>query len=199
LTNGFAPAQSEWAGNGFLERDGVRQLYAATITITERRGRTFKALARAGSVKFTIEGEISDGGEMSHRITEVIESANIPLENVTGDGEVRKNRLTLAFKNPDTRGTARFELKRLADAGFQFVGRWKWLHRPPGSTGFRTVIEDATIVDPKGSKEGTWARDGGLIIVSFAAGGFEYLAIDPDNLNELSGGKSNLAVTWVRQ
>jgi len=201
LKNGFAPEQSVWAGVGFRDRGGTREPFAATITITERRGQTFKALARAGSVKFAIEGQISESGEMRHKVTDVLEGNTALLENVTGGGEVGKNRMTFTFNNPDTGGTAKFDLKRLAGAGagFQFKGRWKCTHRPTDWTGFRRVVDGTTIVDSNGHKDGTWSRDGGLIIVSFAAGGFEYLAIDPENPNELTGGNTKVTVTWVRQ
>jgi hypothetical protein len=201
LTNGLAPEQSEWAGAGFRDRGGTREPFAAAITITERRGQTFKARARAGSVKFAIEGQISESGEMRHKVTDVVEGNTARLENVTGGGEVGKNRMTFTFNNPDTGGTAKFELKRLADAGarFQFLGRWKCMHQPTGWTGFRTVKDGTTIFDASGRNDGTWTRDGGLIIVSFASGGYEYLAIDPDNPNELTGGNTKVTVTWIRQ
>jgi hypothetical protein len=201
LTNGFAPVQSVWAGAGYRDRGGTREPFAATVTITERRGQTFKALAGAGSVKFAIEGEISESGEMRHKVTDVVEGNSALLENVTGGGEVGKNRMSFTFNNPDTGATAKFELKRLAGAGanFQFRGRWKCMHRPTGWTGFRRVVDDTTVVDSNGRKEGTWTRDGGLIIVSFDSGGHEYLAIDPDNPHELTGGSTKVSVTWIRQ
>jgi hypothetical protein len=44
-----------------------------------------------------------------------------------------------------------------------------------------------------------WSRDGGMVCLSWPDGGAEFLAIDPDNPNELNGGNGTIASTWVRQ
>jgi serine/threonine protein kinase len=197
----LAPDKSEWAGIGTRERDGSRQPSAATVTITDRREPAFKAFARIDSVRFVIEGTIHDSGEMTHKVAQVLETASgVPLDNVTGGGEVGKNRMTLLFKNPDTGGTGKFELKRLPDAGAgsDFAGRWKCIHRPSGWSGVRTVHRDGTFLDWN-TQKGTWSRDGGLLDLRFAGAVREWLAIDPDNPNELNGVGGNQTVTWSRE
>ncbi|HEY1381526.1 MAG TPA: DUF1080 domain-containing protein, partial [Gemmataceae bacterium] len=196
----LAPENSEWAGVGTVERDGARLAGAAAVTITERRGHTFKASVRAGAVKLVVEGTVTDGGAMTHAVAVVVESADRPRDKLAGTGTVGKDRMTLLCNNPDTGGTARFALKRLPDAGagFTFVGRWKCTHAPGDAPHVRTVTGRTSLVDWNG-QPGTWSRDGGLIDVHFAGGAREQLAIDPDNPNELDGHNGDgQATTWAR-
>src|SRR5262249_10931931 len=118
-----------------------------------------------------------------------------PADHLTCEGEITKNRLTLRFHNPDNGNVATYDLKRLPDAGdgFRFAGRWMCYDQPSGWKGLRPVNEDGTLF--QGRDRHQWTRDGGLIRISFG----QWLAIDPDNPDELNGGGGNLTVRWIRQ
>ena len=198
----LAPEQSEWVGLGTIERGGSRRTNAAAVRIVERRGRAFKATTRTNAVKLMIEGTVADGGEITHKVSEVVEAANSgwPLDKLTGTGEVGKSWMKLVFNDPDTGGTARYELKRLPDDGadFNFVGRWKVFHRPSGWKNEYTVHGEGTFI-AWDRQQYTWDHDGGVATFNFANGGHEWLAIDPDKPNELSGSNGPQSVTWIRQ
>jgi tRNA A-37 threonylcarbamoyl transferase component Bud32 len=197
----LAPEQSEWAGMGVWKGEGIERPIGGTWTITERRGRAFKALWRAGfGWKAIFEGVIDDAGRITVQTRELLAPEPKPREDIKGTGEVGTDRMTVTVEEPGTGATARVEFKRLPDGGkgFDFQGRWKCFHRPNGWTGFRTVTDDTHFTDFNGARD-TWERDGGLIIVHFPNGGREWLVIDPDRPNELNGSNGPQAVTWVRQ
>ncbi len=192
----LAPDKSEWAGLR-VERSGAVwwKPRAAAVTVTDRHGQSFTALVRADAEKFVIEGTIGDRGELKHRVKNSISpSKDISLENVTGGGEVRNDRMMLTFDKPNTSGAVRFELKRLPDKGgrFTFAGTWTCVEGRNGRGGVRTVRGNGTFTDWDG-KQGTWWRDGGMLHV-----GNQWLAIDPDNPNQLSGGHYTFSTTWIR-
>jgi hypothetical protein len=197
----LAPEQSEWAGVGVWKGEGIERPIGGTWTVTERRGRAFKALWRAGfGWKAIFEGVIDDAGRITVQTRELLAPEPKPREDIKGTGEVGTDRMTVTVEEPGTGATARVEFKRLPDGGngFNFQDRWKCFHRPNAWTGFRTITDDRGFTDFNGAR-GTWERDGGLIIVHFPNGGREWLVIDPDRPNELNGSNGPQAVTWVRQ
>jgi hypothetical protein len=107
--------------------------------------------------------------------------------------------MTMLIEDPDSSDTYHIDFKLLSDGGdgFNFQGGWQCFHRPTGWKGSRTVAGDTvtTVFPPIPA---TWVRDGGLILVLFEGGGREWLVIDPDKPNELSGSNGAQAVTWVR-
>jgi formylglycine-generating enzyme required for sulfatase activity/tRNA A-37 threonylcarbamoyl transferase component Bud32 len=206
-TTAESPAQllsekSEWAGVGIYERIGKRQPSAATVTITKRNGPEFTADVRSNAFRVTIEGSISQNGEYTYRVLSAKDAAGAGSATVTGNGKVDKNRMTLAFQNPDGPRSSRYELKRLAaaGAGFDFAGRWDVVHTPSNWHGPRTIHSNGSFVDWNG-KEHKWSRDGGLIHVEWPTA-HEWLAIDPDNPNDLNGYStwgSGEATRWTRR
>ncbi len=194
----FGLENSEWAGQGLVEN---KKMMGAAWTFTERRGESFKALWRGGSGNsVVIEGRIDDEGRMVIESREILKPTAKPQEVFSGGGKVSETRMSIHFTDPNTNEVFRGEFKRLQRKGdgFRFTGRWRCTHKPNNWTGFRTVTAAKHTTD-RPQQEGTWERDGGLIIAYFPGGGREWLIIDPDKPNELHGSNGVQSVTWVRQ
>jgi tRNA A-37 threonylcarbamoyl transferase component Bud32 len=199
---GLGPEKSEWAGTGvYKDPKGERPITVAW-TFIERRGQAFKALRRSNGAKAILEGIIDSNGQMTLEAIEILTPQAKPRESIKGtsSGEIGRGRMTLVVENLEKGIRARTELKRLPDGGesFRFAGRWKCFHQPNGWSDFRTIKGD-TVFSSRGTKDGPWERDGGLITTNYPGGGHEWLVIDPDKPKELHGTNGSQSVTWIRQ
>ncbi len=194
------PDKSVWAGTTVgTQADGKSWRSGSTFTVVERRGRSFKWLARSFGYTVLMEGVIDAGGRVTIEEHQQLRP-EVKTVRVKGTGELSHNRLTRVWEAPDTGHTFRGEWKRLPDggAGFDFTGRWRCTHQPDNWVGFRTVTPGRHSTDrPRG--DGVWERDGGLLVVHFPNGGREWLVIDPDDPDRLAGSNGPQAVTWQRQ
>jgi tRNA A-37 threonylcarbamoyl transferase component Bud32 len=195
----LAPEKSEWAGTGVFKNAKGEWTSCGAWTFTERRGQTFKALWRGGSWKAIIEGVIDVDGRITLEAREFLSPAAKPREPTKGSGVVGSEWMTVLAEDPKSSATNRVVFKRLPDGGarFNFQGRWKCFHQPNGWSDFRTIKGDA-VFSSRGTKDGPWERDGGLIITHYPGGGHEWLIIDPDKPNELHGTNGPQSVTWIR-
>jgi len=196
----LAPEMSEWAGTGVVKDQKGDRPTAVAWTFTERRGQTFKALRRGPGSKAIIEGVIEANGRMTLVALAVVAPEAKPRKAIKGIGEVGSEQMTVFVENPDTGVLARTDFKLLSDGGksFDFRGRWKCFHQPIGWSDYRTITEDS-VFGGKGTRDGPWERDGGLIITHYPNGGREWLIIDPYKPNELHGSNGLQSVTWIRQ
>jgi len=196
----LAPQGSEWAGAGLLTSNQGARMVGGAWTFTERRGSAFKALTRGGfGWKILYEGTIDADRRLILDHREVLEPEAKPREEIKGVGEIGMRRMTVVVEEVDNSSTARVDYKLLPNGGegFTLEGRWRCSHRPNGWNGGRTVREGTVITD-RHPTHATWGRDGGLVLVNFDGGGREWLIIDPDKPNELSGSNGTQNVTWVR-
>ncbi len=199
------PVKSEWAGVGIVQANGGRVPLVAALTVTERRGTTFRALVRISAVnaatatKLEIEGTVTETGTIVHKVARALAAPNLQ-DNVSGSGKAGQSLMTIVFNNPDSGGTRSFTLKRLQDTGAEFHvdGRWKCIYSKANPFE-RSVNTDRTWINTTNNNHGTWNQDGGLIEVVLPSGAHEWFVVDPENPNELNGVGVKGSAKWLRQ
>ena len=200
----LAPERSVWAGTVVVaDSEGRKRAGGRSVTFTERRGDSFKLEFVSGNTaRDALSGTINPSGRLTGTESQRLFPAGQPRTDGTLTGEVGQNRLMYDWKFPE--GTSgRVMLKRLPDggSGFDFRGMWACTDRPDGKSCELTVTADAVTSSFQG--KGTWTRDGGLIVARYPdgnpKGGIEWLVLDPDDPDRLTGGDGPQFVTWVRK